>query len=93
MHSLFNLSVFQFRWLAVEDIDRLETAFEEVHAAIEESAEVAGDPSLRVSEGTSVGLADDREELVEGVVGVYGECFGFELGVVDRFRSDEVAEV
>lgn len=93
MHALLNLSALQFRWLAVEDIDWLEIAFKEVHSPVEESAKVAGDSSLRVMERTPIGLSNDREELIERVVGVYGQCLAFKLRIVNGFRGDEVAEV
>ncbi len=38
-------------------------------------------------------MTDDREELVECVIGVDGQGFVFKLGVVDGFGGDEVAEI
>ena len=45
---------------------------------------MAGDSSGVVLEGGSVGLADDGEELVEGVVGVDGDGFPAQTLKVDR---------
>lgn len=38
-------------------------------------------------------MSDNREELVEGVVCIYRECFVFKLRIVDGFGVDKVAEV
>ncbi len=70
--NLFPLENVRF---SVKDVDGFYSHFDEVAGAVEESAEVAGDFACAVHEGGAVGLADDAEELVNGVVGVYG--YGF----------------
>ena len=55
------------RGLAVEDEDRLDPRPNEIARTVDESAEVGRDPPLAVVERRAVRLADDREELVQGV--------------------------
>ena len=53
--------------LAVEDENGLDPRPNEIARTVDESAEMGRDPPLAVVERSAIGLADDREELVQGV--------------------------